>query len=78
MTTEKLPKTQAAVLQAIDSGVSVRFVPTYGGRGLNYWVRSDTDEKVTAAVRALLKRGLVQRLNRDGRAGFWTLVRKQS
>lgn len=78
MSTTKFPPTQLAILEALEKGISVRFCPSYGGRGLACWVRDDTREKVTAAVRALLAKSFVQRVNKDGRMGFGILTLKEN
>jgi len=64
----RLSKTQTELLEAMKTGVICWYMP-YMGR-LNptaYYYRSDTMKRCTAAARALLKKGLVEKKDRDWR-----------
>ena len=57
----KLSKTQQALLDAMSHGVVVYYMPYMGGfSSTSYYFRGDTLKKCTAAVRALLRMGLVE------------------
>jgi len=70
-----LPKTQQELLDAIKSGVRVSYIVpisrTYG----DYFSRNDNYKRVTAAARALLEKGLVEKYDRHT-SGFSIRIKK--
>lgn len=61
-----LSKTQQELYDAMCNGVVCRFMP-YMGRfnPAPYYFRNDTMKRCTAAVRGLIKRGMVERFDMD-------------
>ncbi len=64
----KLPKTQQELLDAMQSGVVVHYMPYMGRFRPNaYYYRRDTHKRCTAAAEALLEKGLVEIFDMDWR-----------
>lgn len=64
----ELSKSQRELFDAIESGVRVVFSPYAGRFNPNeYYRRMDNYKRVTAAARALLKKGLVEKADKDWR-----------
>lgn len=60
----KPTKTQQELLDAMQSGVRVIYMRSMGRfNPTAYYFRADTHKRVTAAARALLEKGLIERVN---------------
>lgn len=68
MSAKSLSKTQQELYDAMKGGVILYFMP-YMGRfnPCSYYFRNDTLKHCTAAARALLERGLVEKYDEDWR-----------
>ncbi|MBI5255390.1 MAG: hypothetical protein HY855_02745 [Burkholderiales bacterium] len=56
-----LPKTQAALLEALRKGVTLHYMPYMGTfNPAAYYFRDDNHQRVTAAATALLSKGLAE------------------
>jgi hypothetical protein len=68
MSQQKLSKTQQELLDAINGGVRVHYMPYMGNFNPSaYYFRCDTFKRCTAPARALLEKGLVKKCNEDFR-----------
>jgi hypothetical protein len=68
MSENKLSKTQQELLDAITGGTRVHYMPYMGNFNEKaYYFRCDTLKRRTAAARALLEKGLVEKCNTDFR-----------
>lgn len=57
-----LPKTQADLLAAMRSGVTLHYMPYMGTfNATAYYFREDNHKRVTAAATALLEKGLAEK-----------------
>lgn len=57
-----LPKTQAELLEALRSGVTLHYMPYMGTfKPTAYYFRDDNRQRVTAAATALLSKGLAEK-----------------
>jgi hypothetical protein len=66
--TAKLSETQRELLDAMESGVVVRFMPYMGRFNENeYYYRTDNLKRCTAAARALEDKGLVEEFDKSFR-----------
>lgn len=61
---KSLPKTQAELLEAMRNGVEVRYMRYMGSFNPNaYYYRTDNLKRCTAPVKALLEKGLAEKVN---------------
>lgn len=73
----KLSSAQQELYDAMKRGVTCIFMK-YSGRGLgNYYFRTDNHKRCTAQARALLDRGLVEKVNEDWR-GHRLVLKKEA
>jgi hypothetical protein len=62
----KLSKTQAELLEAVNGGAILYYMPSAGSFiPRSYYFRSDTMSHCTAAAKALKEKGLVREVGRD-------------
>lgn len=61
---DKLPKTQAELLEAMRAGVTCTYMRAMGSYRPNaYYFRGDNGQHCTAPARALLAKGLAEKFN---------------
>lgn len=71
----KLPKSQQELLDAMQAGAVLNFMPYFGRfNPQEYYYRSDTHRRCTAPAKALLAKGLVERFDMNFRGHKLRLV----